>query len=344
MSLTAFEQRVLNDFQQDFPLEERPFKCMARTLESDEFTVLKCVSSLKKRGYISRIGPVFSPNTVGASTLAAISVEVEELDAIAAVVSSFESVNHNYQREHHYNLWFVVTASDKVALEKELILIEATTAYNVLSLPMLRAFHIDLGFDLNFNDHSSEQRQATPRCLGWQNKSYQLTSDDEIVVQVIQDGLPLCKSPYENLAMLAGITTENILATLQQLRTHGVIRRWGVVVRHHELGYRANAMVVWEIPDADIEAVAVKLAKESCVTLCYQRPRVLPKWPYNLFCMIHGKDRQTVEAYIAALILNHKLQHIPHETLFSTKRYKQRGARYRKRALVPLLSIGKAHA
>lgn len=347
MSLTPFEQKVLNDYQQVFPLELRPFSKIAQTIDSDEDTVLKTVCSLKERGFISRIGPVFSPNTVGASTLAAIAVDISELDAIAAVVNSFESVNHNYQREHQYNLWFVVTASDKHELLNELNVIAETTGYEVLSLPMLRAFHIDLGFDLNFSDKPNnlqEPRQATHRSQNRPDQYYQITDTDERVIEVIQAGLPLCKDPYARLAKLAGVSSERFLETLQQLRHAGVIRRWGVVVRHHELGYRANAMVVWDIPDADIEVIALLLAKESCVTLCYQRPRILPKWRYSLFCMIHGKDRETVESCIEDLISLHKLQHIPRETLFSIKRYKQRGAQYRKPVVDTQLSFGDARA
>lgn len=347
MSLTPFEQSVLNDFQQFFPIQVRPFKKVAEVLGSDEHTVLSTVSSLKNRGFISRIGPVFSPNTVGASTLAAIAVDSEGLEAIAAIVSAFDSVNHNYQREHAYNLWFVVTAPTKEALQNELEEITCATGLEVLSLPMLRAFHIDLGFDLNFSNDPErlrEKRQSAHHGGSWQKNHYQITARDERVIRVIQGGLPLCEDPYARLAKLAGIGVEQFLKTLQLLRHHGVIRRWGVVVRHHELGYRANAMVVWDLLEEEIEGVALKLSLEDSVTLCYQRPRVLPQWPYSLFCMIHGKDRQTVEACIESLVRTHKLQHIPREILFSTKRFKQRGARYRKPTLDALPSVGDARA
>ena len=347
MSLTPFEQKVLNDFQQFFPIEVRPFSTIADALGSDEQKVLSTARSLKERGFISRIGPVFSPNTVGASTLAAIAAKESELNTVANCVSAFDSVNHNYQREHDYNLWFVVTAPTKAALQNELDEIASATGYDVLSLPMLRAFHIDLGFDLNFSGDANrlrEKRQSTHQGNSWQKEQYQTTARDEKVIEVIQGGLPLCEQPYKNLANLAGISTEQFLKTLLRLRHYGVIRRWGIVVRHHELGYRANGMVVWDIPEADIENIASKLAMEDCVTLCYQRPRVKGKWPYSLFCMIHGKDRETVEACIETLVSTHKLQRIPHDVLFSTKRFKQRGARYRKPVVDALALSSEARA
>ena len=108
----------------------------------------------------------------------------------------------------------------------------------------------------------------------------------------------------------------------------GAIKRFGVVVRHHELGFRANAMVVHDIADDQVSELGRLLAEEPAVTLCYRRPRVLPDWPYNLFCMIHGRERGEVEDIIAELRQRHGLLDAPHEVLFSLTRYKQNGARY----------------
>jgi DNA-binding Lrp family transcriptional regulator len=102
----------------------------------------------------------------------------------------------------------------------------------------------------------------------------------------------------------------------------------GVVVKHRALGYRANAMVVWDIPADEVERVGALLADESCVTLCYQRPRRLPAWGYNLFCMIHGRERDSVLRRLEQIVAHHGLEKIPHTVLFSGRSFKQRGARY----------------
>jgi len=107
-----------------------------------------------------------------------------------------------------------------------------------------------------------------------------------------------------------------------------LIKRIGVVVRHRALGYRANAMVVWDVPDSDLERIGRLLAAETCVTLCYQRPRRLPHWPYNLFCMIHGRERDLVLRRLAQITEFHGLQEIRHSALFSSRSFKQRGAHY----------------
>ena len=115
------------------------------------------------------------------------------------------------------------------------------------------------------------------------------------------------------------------------MQAQGIIKRMGVVVRHHELGYRANAMMVLDVPDDQVEAVGWRLSAVDCVTLCYQRPRRLPQWPYNLFCMIHGKDRADVLACIDDVVNELQLAGLQRAVLFSKRRFKQRGAVYRKR-------------
>jgi DNA-binding Lrp family transcriptional regulator len=115
---------------------------------------------------------------------------------------------------------------------------------------------------------------------------------------------------------------------LRRLIDEGIIKRFGVVVRHHELGYRANAMVVWDVPDDRVSEVGRQLATLPFITLCYRRPRRLPAWPYNLFCMIHGRDRATVENLIEQASALAGLADHARTTLFSRRRFKQRGARY----------------
>jgi DNA-binding Lrp family transcriptional regulator len=108
----------------------------------------------------------------------------------------------------------------------------------------------------------------------------------------------------------------------------GIIRRFGAVVRHHELGFTANAMTVWDVPDDEADALGAAVAAYPFVTLCYRRPRRLPAWPYNLFCMIHGRDRITVLNQVGVLSRESGLGRFRHAVLFSRLRFKQRGARY----------------
>jgi siroheme decarboxylase len=145
---------------------------------------------------------------------------------------------------------------------------------------------------------------------------------------LLERGLPLTERPWLALAEQCGMSEGEVLGWVERWQHEGLIKRLGLVVRHHALGIRANAMVVWDLPDDIVSEVGRRLAKESAVTLCYRRPRRLPDWPYNLFCMIHGTRRDRVLASLADIIERQQLHQTPHRVLFSLKAYKQRGGRY----------------
>ena len=149
METDQVARRLLNDYQRDFPLEPRPYARIADELGVHEEDVLALLADLQAGGTVSRIGAVIRPNTIGASTLAAMTVPAERLAAVAALVSARPEVNHNYEREHELNLWFVVAAADTDAVHAVLKSIEAETGLPVIDLPLQAAYHIDLGFDLS---------------------------------------------------------------------------------------------------------------------------------------------------------------------------------------------------
>lgn len=147
-NFSPLEQHLLNDFQRDLSLSATPYADMAKQLGVSEEDVLQSIKSLQKRGVISRVGPVFRPNRIGVSTLAAMAVPDDKLECVARIISAFPEVNHNYQRDHDYNLWFVVTASSEEHLDIVLYEIEQHTEHSLMSLPMLDDYFIDLGFKL----------------------------------------------------------------------------------------------------------------------------------------------------------------------------------------------------
>ena len=155
-----------------------------------------------------------------------------------------------------------------------------------------------------------------------------MTPTERALLAALSDGLPLEPRPFAALGERLGVTEAEALDALRALQDRGVVRRFGVVVRHHELGYRANAMVVWDVPDEVVDAAGRALAAASDVTLCYRRPRRPPAWPYNLFCMIHGHDRAAVLRALDWAAETAGLRSVPREVLFSGRRFKQRGAVY----------------
>lgn len=329
---TAF--RLLNDWQRDFPLVPRPFARIGQALGIAEAEVVARYRELAAEGVLSRIGPVFTPRRLGASALAALAAPPARLEEVAARVSREATINHNYEREHRFNLWFVVTAPSAAELDAVVARIEADTGCAVMVLPLEEEFHIDLGFDLagagarrpSHRGASAAQgagRGGVRRC-----DASALPEAERRLIASLQGGLPLEAAPFAAVAEAAGMDEAAVLAQIAHWLDTGLVRRFGAVVRHHELGLDTNAMCVWDVPDAEVSALGRALAAEPAVTLCYRRRRVPPDWPYNLFCMIHGSSREEVLAARGALVERHRMTTLPHAVLFSLRRFKQQGACY----------------
>ncbi len=313
---SPLEFALLNDWQHELPLVSAPFAEIGRKHGVDEAAVLNALKRLSARGAVSRVGAVFAPWRIGVSTLAAMAVPSERLEQVAAIVSARREVNHNYEREHRCNLWFVATARDEGLLAAALDGIAAAADLPVMSLPLVEQYHIDLGFDLC--------DAAKARGTAGETRREPLRPEEQRLAAVLEPGLRLVPQPYATAADHAGIDEEQAIAHLRRWLADGIVKRLGVVVHHRELGYKANAMVVFDVPDADAASVGARLAAEPGVTLCYRRRRHA-QWPYNVYCMVHGRTRDEVAPTIQRL---GKIVGGTHEVLFSTRRFKQRGARY----------------
>jgi DNA-binding Lrp family transcriptional regulator len=336
--ISQLQQDIINNSQKGFPLTRQPYKTIAEQLAqvnivTTELEVFQAVDDLNSKEVLSRVGPVFDHKKAGASTLAALAVPEKDLDKIAGIVNQFDQVNHNYGREHDFNLWFVVTASDMVALNSTLENIELLTGLPVLVLPMEASYHIDLAFSINVTGvESLTSNQESKAAILNNNNIISLTEIEKRALRsAIEKGLSTHLNPYQVMAEQLALTEQQVLIQISSWQEEGLIRRFGLVIKHRKLGYNANAMVVWNIPNDDMDGIAQKLAKCAAVSLCYQRPRRLPDWPYNLFCMIHGTDRALVLQQISQITEQLGLESIETDILFSFKAYKQHGARYGKK-------------
>ena len=348
-ALDALDRRLLDEYQRGFPVCEAPFAEVADRLGCEEGEVLRRLAVLERRGLVSRVGPVFAPGRIGASTLAAMAVPPARLESVAECVNRCPAVNHNYEREHALNLWFVLTTPCAETLHEALAGIRRRTGLEVLDLRLERAYHIDLGFPLwrrppaggrtseEAADPPGAAAPAPPATLAVPPASTIRAATaaepgspdtlDRRLVGAIQDGLPLTARPYAAVAERTGLSETQVIWRIGRLLCDGVIKRMGVVVRHHELGYRANAMVVFDAPDDRADALGERLARLAPVTLCYRRTRRLPAWPYNLYCMLHGRNRSEVGGWMDEL-LPEAVGDLDRAVLFSRRRFRQRGARY----------------
>ena len=150
--LTAMHKQLLKDYQQDFPLSPTPYQDIASSLGVTEEDVLLAFNELANAQFISRIGSIIAPNHIGVSTLVAMAVPSEQLQSVADIVSRYPEVNHNYERENRFNLWFVMIAKDEEYLQSVIAAIESESGFNVMQLPLLADYFINLGFDMDFDD------------------------------------------------------------------------------------------------------------------------------------------------------------------------------------------------
>ncbi|PKQ13629.1 MAG: Lrp/AsnC family transcriptional regulator [Alphaproteobacteria bacterium HGW-Alphaproteobacteria-1] len=310
---------LLDRFQRDLPLVPRPFAVLADLLGLTEVDVIERLARLAEQGKIARVGATVRPNTAGASTLAALGVPAEQLEEVAAIVGQEPGVNHSYQREHALNLWFVATAADGATLQATLDRIADRTGQPVLDLRLVRPFNIDLGFPLQGGRPAPRRAVVVDRAA--------LQEGDHPLLHLLSQGLPLVPAPYAAAARDLGMTEAAVIARIAALLTAGILTRLGVIVRHRSLGWAANAMVTFDLPEARMEAAGRALAAHPGVTLCYQRRTVPGVWPYGLFCMIHGRSRPEAMAVLSTARALPDLRGAPHQVLFSQRCFKQTGAR-----------------
>ncbi len=313
----SFTDRLLNEWQRGFPLTNRPFAQLGQALAATETEVIDALAGLLARGTASRLGGVWAPGAGGSALLCAMAVPAARLAEVAAHVSGYPGVNHNYEREHALNLWFVTTGSDPAAVENAVHAIENHTALPVLRLAMQRAYRIDLGFDLHRPAGTGRAQARAPR----------VQPTHVPLAALVESGLPLVPEPYAQWAHQLGCSESDVLDQLAAWLQAGTLRRLGLVVRHHEVGFAANAMTVFDVPDAEVDIFGERLAAQAGITLCYRRARA-DSWPFNLYCMVHGRSRADTLTLLQAAIKAAGLQAPPQQVLFSRQRFKQTGARY----------------
>lgn len=315
--IDPLDLRLLDGFQRDLPLVPRPFAVLGTTLGLPEAEVIDRLSRMQAGGSIARVGGTVRPNTAGASTLAALAVPEERIEDVAALIGAEAGVNHSYLREDAWNLWFVATAADRPALAATLGRIEAATGLDLLDLRLVRPFNIDLGFPLSGRPVAMRDGRGVDAGI--------LDAGDRPLLDALSRGLELTPTPYAALARRLGREEMAVIARIAALLAAGILTRLGVIVRHRALGFTANAMVVWDVAEA--EAAGRALAALPGVTLAYERRPVAGVWPYRLYCMIHARTRMQALEVLATARALPELRGVDHRVLFSTRCFKQSGAR-----------------
>jgi DNA-binding Lrp family transcriptional regulator len=321
------ERRFINRYQGGFPLVEQPFRAVASDLGCTEDMLLDMIRHLLGIGTLSRFGPLFDAAKLGGGlTLAAMRVPDQDFERITVLINAFDEVAHNYRREHALNMWFVLATDTPEAIESTLAAISLATGLEVYNFPKQREFYIGLWLLLNDDDRvSTVPLPAADTCVAADVS--QLDEIDRRIISLTQNGLPLVPHPYGDIADNAACTSQQVKQRLRSMLCSGAIRRIGAVPNHYRLGLRANGMTVWDVTDQHALDLGEHVGRLDFVSHCYLRPRHPSVWRYNLFAMVHGHDRDEVNAktaHIAALLGD---ECRAHETLFSSAILKKTGMR-----------------
>ena len=336
-SIDDVDATIIDGFQSGFPIEPGPFRGVGDAVGISEQEAIERVERLYEQGIFRRFGPVLNPPVIGSSTLAAVQAPEDRFEEIADVINGYPQINHNYRRDHAWNMWFVVTAGSRERRDDILDEIEARTGCTVLNLPMLTDFYINLEFPVVNTDRFARETNAEganeARTAGVdatrisEDATGDLSQFEAELLLEIQSGFPLSLTPYADIADELDNDVTAVVSAIERLLDAGCIKRIGCVVNHIVTGFDSNCMVVWNVPDGELDDRGVSVGELPYVTLCYHRPR-RPEldWEYNLFTMIHGRDGAAVNEKIDELAA----EHLPfdHERLYSTETLKQTGARY----------------
>jgi DNA-binding Lrp family transcriptional regulator len=328
--LDEVDAALVDEYQSGFPVVERPFRAVGDELGVTEAEALDRVRRLREKGVFRRFGAVLNPPVIGSSTLAAVSAPEDRFDEVAEVINGYRQVNHNYRRDHEWNMWFVVTAGSRERRDEILSEIEARTGLTVLNLPMLTDYYIDLEFPVMNEDRFAREsldETAVSATRIAEEATGDLSELEADLLLAIQDGFPLTETPYRDIAASVDADVSDVVAAVERLLDDGCIKRIGCIVNHVVTGFDANCMVVWDVPDDELDDRGAAVGSLPYVTLCYHRPRRPEQdWPYNLFTMIHGREAEAVDEKIDELATEYLP--VDHERLYSTETLKQTGARY----------------
>lgn len=327
------DARLLNAVQEGVPLVERPFAEVGRGLGMEEEVVLRRLRVLKEgpRPAIRQISAIFDTKALGyRSTLVAAQVAPERIDAAAAVISRHPGVTHNYQRNHAFNLWYTlaVPSDSQLGLEKTLeILHRQSGAISTRMLPTLKLFKIGVRFNL------SEDAEVTARSdrpgFGEQQRraaeGFVVTEGHKRMIRALQQDLPLIRRPFDDWAGAAGVSVAELLEAARAYQGQSVMRRFGAVLHHREVGFSANAMGAWAVGAEEQESFGQAAARYEAVSHCYLRP-TYPDWPYSIFTMVHARDEAGCRSVLEAISVETGVS--DYAALFSSVQYKKVRLKY----------------
>jgi len=327
MAFSDTEHRLLTELQFSFPVCPSPWRVLGERVGLDEADVLSLVRDLRgERDVIRRISGVFEGRKLGySSALVAGKVCPERIAGSAAVIATHPGVSHNYERDGEFNLWYTIAVPRETSLEATVDRLGDLAALEKQRiLPELVRYKIGVKLDTG-RPNPGEREEIGDPVRPSDEPAPDFSETDRASVRALQEDLPLEPRPFAVLADRAGIGEDDFLEWIERFREDRRLRRIAAIVRHRNVGYVANAMGVWRVPDDRADDIGRVMASFRRVSHCYRRPH-FPDWPYQLYTMIHGLSQEDCEK-VAALIS--KASGVrEYRLLYSGREFKKTRVRY----------------
>ena len=250
-----------------------------------------------------QLSAIFDTRKLGyKSSLVAMEIEPEKLEYVANQINRHPGVSHNYERNNPFNLWFTVAVPPGSNVKSEVdkfSKLDGVTSTRML--PTIKMFKI--GVKLDMNESKKQEIKPSEEKKKIRDVNFVATDEDKEYIRELQKDLEIIEQPFLKSAQKLGISENDLFEKAKYYEEIGVMRRFAAILRHRDVGFIANGMIVWKVPEERINEVGSKLGAFPQVSHCYQRP-VYPDWPYNVFSMIHCKSEdEAKEMAKAALFL-----------------------------------------
>jgi len=323
--MDSLDKEILNEIQWTFPLTPNPYSEMAKKFGLSDQDMMQRLRVLKEAGIIRQISAIFDTRKLGyKSALVAMAIEPEELDHVANQVNRHPGVSHNYERNHEYNLWFTLAVPPGSDLKTEIDKLSKLPGIKKTRLlPTIKLFKI--GVKLEMIDEKKSDVKPSEEKKKITETKFIATEEEKNYIRELQKDLEIVERPFLKSAQKLGITEEQLLKKVKQYEEMGVMRRFAAILRHREVGFTANGMIVWKVPDERIEEVGEKLGAFPQISHCYQRP-VYPDWPYSVFSMVHCKS--VADAEEMAKQIQKQVDVNDYKILFSSREFKKTRVEY----------------
>ncbi len=330
------DRELLNKIQGPFPMVDHPYRQLGEEVGISEQQVLDRLTELKRTNVLRQISAIFDTRRLGfKTTLVAMAYEPKKLHKAALVINKHPGVSHNYAREgSYYNLWFTLAVPPDHDLEATArYMSRKTEALEQRIMPTKRFFKIGVNFDMvkkkgsSFNyspDNISPGGFDKEAADSW-NTAVPITEAEKDAIRGMQEDLALVPRPYDEIAKGLDMTNSELFALAKDFQDRRIMRRYSAVLHHRRSGFKANAMIVWKVPEERSEEVGIMMAGHEAVTHCYERP-TFPDWEYTHFTMIHATSQEQCEE--VAKEISEATEIDDYQLLYSTREYKKTRVRY----------------